>query len=149
VQGWVDAKIGGSVERHWFPVFRANCGGHGHVLGLTPTGSFVEGSRDPVVLSEASAVRFLFLLEPPLEELRSAVQASLVSAGLQSVALPVSAIVAAALRGTSDYWAALAASWLEQDREQHPDLQGLISEAVASRWARQHTRHRLRRFIRG
>jgi hypothetical protein len=126
------------------PVFRDER--HGHVLGVTPSGSYVDGT--PAVLNETSGPRFLFLLEHPLGDVRGAVRSALAAAGLQDVPLPVSTIVAAALQGKMGYWAALAATWLEEDGGYYPELQGLVADAVASRWASQRTRHRLRRFLR-
>ena len=143
---WQEGEITGSTERRWMPVYRAPR--HQHVLGVTPSGTFVEGAKGTVVLSETSGIRFLFLLEHPLDEVRSAVRSGLAAAGLQDVSFPVSSIVAAGLRSEMEYWASLAASWLEQDGEQHPSLQNLISDVVASGWASQQTRHRLRRFLR-
>jgi hypothetical protein len=147
-EGWLEGEITGSAEQRWMPVYRAVCAGHQHVLGVTPSGSYVEGAKGTVALSESTGVRFLFLLEHPLDEVRSAVRTALAAAGLQDVPLPLSVIVAAALRGKMEYWASLAASWLEQDGEQYPELQDLIADAVASAWASQRTRHRLRRFLR-
>jgi len=144
---WVEAVIVGSPERRWLPVFRAECEAHSHVLGVTPSGNYVEGSGDPVVLSDKSAVRFLFLLEHRLDEVRSAVEEALTAAGLRALPVPVSTVVAAALRGRMEYWAALAASWLEQDRGQYPELETLIADVVRSRWASQGTRHLLRQFM--
>jgi hypothetical protein len=145
-QQWLEGAIKGTTESRWLPVFRARP--HEHVLGVTAGGTFVGGTKEPVALSDYTGARFVFLLEHRLDELRSAVQSALTAAGLPNLEIPVQPIVAAGLRMRSDYWAALAASWLEQHGKHCPELDDAIMEAVQSRWAAQRTRHRLRPFLR-
>jgi hypothetical protein len=102
------------------------------------------------------ATRFNYVwLTPLLERPRHDVEAD-VQAALDSLALkePVDAsqvslreVIAAALAG-SDYWARLAADWLESGFPLDAALVQQIDAAVSSKQWEQHTRHRLYRLAR-
>lgn len=101
--------------------------------------------------TDFSYVWLLPLLERPRHAVEADLQAALDSLPLKqrihSVDVSLRGLIAAALDG-SDYWARLAADWLDAGFPLDAALVAQVNAGIAAKRWEQHTRHRLYRLAR-
>lgn len=156
------AKLAGAISpeawqcisgRSWLPILTVSSAVE---VGMSADGDWLlrierpDGVVEIKQLDSDAGVAALPLLERSLSAVRDTANERAieldVSSAVMVAALPIEAVVRAALRGRSEYWTGLATEWLEADPSTVAAVAEDITPVLDDRRVSQDLRNRLRRL---